>query len=86
VQKLLQRVPKVRDGRSIATAIAEEIVQELSGQRSISVSSNRAYLNALMETKRFDEYISTAVDLITVSIRIYTYFLFRRTRRTMWPK
>jgi hypothetical protein len=73
VQKLIQKASTPKGTQADSgkkpnriAIISDEIVQEVNGQRSVSIASNRAYLNALLETRRFDDYLSNAIDVIMV--------------------
>lgn len=59
---------------SAAVRMAEDILAEMAqgSLRTVSVSTNRAYLNALLVTKRFDEYFNTGIEMM-VTYASYDY-------------
>ena len=45
--------------------VSDEIIQVMAGQKTISVSSNRALLNSYLLTGRYDEYFTQAFEFVT---------------------
>jgi hypothetical protein len=56
------------DQKNACFVVAEEILSEMQqgGLRTVSISVNRAYLNALLLLRKFDDYLNVTVDMMMV--------------------